>query len=605
MKTTTIRTYFVLAIVSCFSFFATSQITAPVKKKITFQPSSITDSIPNYTNTPDLRTPEEIAEFGEITSRNCGCDVSNLLPDGDFESGLPVTSGLGVNCTCASSSVCVGHEPRDKCNNSYWINDLWDHTLGTSAGHFLIVDGGNGSVWSETVPVTSGQDYVFSFWEIREVSDNTSGNNSTQNFDLRVNGTTIASFSTASAPEDVWTQYCTTWTSTFTSGAATIEIVQTGGTGYNDYGIDDIEFGQCIPPCEIPQLEDYFFYSISSKDCFMHKFTALSTASNLCYVWYVNGMNVGTGSSFVYVFPDDGVYEVCVRIYCCDDPDVPTVSYCEKIYVNCKKDACGCEVNDQLPNGDFENPSIGISSGLPVTCTCSFGSVCVGHEPRDKCGNLLWIDDLWDHTFGTPDGHFLIVDGNNGTIWRDAVSVSAGSTYIFEFWEIREVSDNAANNSTQTLDLVIDGTVIGTINTAGAPEDKWIHYCASWNATYSSSSAVIEIRQTAGTGFNDYGIDDIKFGKCLGTKMNTASVIEEAPVELKLYPNPAVNNITLEWTGNLEINEVSIFNADGKLVKTLIVDSQGNTTIDVSDLTDGIYLLRTDANNIERFVVKK
>lgn len=605
MKTTTIRTYIVLAIVSCFSFFASSQIEAPVQKKITLQPSSITDSLPNYTNTPDLRTPAEIAEF-EVTSRNCGCNVSNLLPDGDFESGLPVTSGLGVNCTCAGGTVCVGTEPRDKCMNSFWIDDLWDHTFGTSAGHFLIVDGGNGSVWSETVPVTSGQNYVFSFWEIREVSDNTTGNNSTQTFDVRVNGTTIASFSTATAPEDVWTQYCTTWTSTFTSASATIEIVQTGGTGYNDYGIDDIEFGQCQPECEIPQLDDYFYYSVSSKNCYNHKFTVLPTASNLCYTWYVNGVNVGTGASFVYIFPADGVYEVCLRIRCCDDPSVPSVTYCETIYVDCKKDECGCEIIDQLPNGDFEDTSIPVNSGLPVSCTCGVG-VCVGHEPRDKCLNSYWIDDLWDHTFGTSAGHFLIVDGANGTIWSETVSISSGSTYIFEMWEIREVSDNTfGNNSTQTFDILIDGTVIATFNTATAPEDQWVLYCAQWDATYSSSSATLSIRQTSGTGYNDYGIDDIQFGKCAGSKMNTAEeLIEEAPLDLKLYPNPAVNNVTIEWNDQVEISEISIYNTDGKLVKTLLVDAQGNATIDVSDLTEGVYLLRTDANNIKRFVIKK
>ncbi len=606
MKTTTIRTYFVLAIVSCFSFFAMSQIEAPLNKKITLQPTSVTDSIPNYTNTPDLRTPAEIAEFGAITSRNCGCNVVNLLPDGDFESGLPVTSGLGVNCTCATASVCVGHEPRDKCANSLWIDDLWDHTLGTSSGNFLIVDGGNGSVWSETVPVTAGQDYVFSFWEIREVSDNTWGNNSTQSFDLRINGVTIASFNTASAPEDVWTQYCTTWTATFSSASTTIEIVQTAGSGYNDYGIDDIEFGQCEIPCEIPQLEDYFYYSQSSKDCYRHKFSTFTSGSEYCYVWYVDGVNVGSGSTFDYIFPADGEYEVCVRIYCCDDPNVPTVSYCETIFVDCKKDECGCMINDQLPNGDFEDTTIPVSSGLPVTCTCSTGSVCVGHEPRDKCMNSLWIDDLWDHTLGTSAGHFLIVDGANGTIWSETISFSAGSTYIFEFWEIREVSDNNfGNNSTQSFNIEIDGNVIASFNTASALEDAWTLYCAEFNPSYSSVSSTLEIVQTAGTGYNDYGIDDIQFGKCVGSKMNIAEVVEELPVDLKLYPNPAVNSITLEWNEGLDINEISIFNTDGKLVKSIVVSSEGMTTIDVNDLTDGVYLLRTDANNMERFVIKK
>jgi hypothetical protein len=230
-------------------------------------------------------------------------------------------------------------------------------------------------------------------------------------------------------------------------------------------------------------------------------------------------------------------------------------------------------VVDQLPNGDFENPSIPVMSGLPINCACASGSVCVGHEPRDKCMNSLWIDDLWDHTLGTPAGHFLIVDDNNGTIWADNVSVDAGSTYIFEFWEIREISDNATNNSTQTFDLVIDGMVIGSFNTASAPSNEWMLYCASWVAPYSSTGSTIEIRQTSGTDFNDYGIDDIQFGKCAGSKMNTAHVIDEAPIELNLYPNPAVNNITLEWNESLEINQVSIYNADGKLVKEVSVNT--------------------------------
>ena len=604
MIKTTIRTFCVLAMVSCLSFFSMAQGEQNSIKTDNNHQNSTTDSIVDYLNYTDLRTPSEIEEFGVISSRSCGCNVSNLLPDGDFESLLPVTSGLGVNCTCSVSSVCVGHEPRDKCANSLWLDDLWDHTSGTSTGNFLIVDGGNGSVWSETVPVVAGQEYVFSFWEIREVSDNNFGNNSTQSFDLRVNGTTIASFNTASALEDAWTQYCTCWTATFSSGSATIEIVQTAGTDYNDYGIDDIEFGQCEIPCEIPQLEDYFEFSSSQKNCYRYQFGALASDGNLCYNWYIDGILVSTADVFTYVFEADGAYEVCLEIYCCDDPNVEPVVYCETILINCQEDECGCTIVDQLPNGDFEDPSISVMSGLPVTCTCSSGSVCVGHEPRDKCANSLWIDDLWDHTFGTPDGHFLIVDGANGTIWADIVSIDVGSTYIFEFWEVREIS-TGGGGSAQTFDLVIDGNVIASFNTGGAGAQDWTQYCASWIAPYSSTGSSIEIRQTSGSGWNDYGIDDIQFGKCAGSKINAAQLIEEAPVELKLYPNPAVNNITLEWNESLEINEVSIYNADGKLVKEVTVNAQGNLTIDVNDLTDGIYLLRTNANNVERFVIKK
>lgn len=603
MKTNSIRTYFVLALVACFSFFSMAQ-----EEQQSIQPNlnyhqSTDDSIVDYQTYAEFRTPAEIQKSGVLSSRSCGCDVSNLLPDGDFESLLPVTSGLGVNCSCNVSSVCVGHEPRDKCLNSLWLDDLWDHTTGSSSGHYLLVDGGNGSVWSETVPVTAGQEYVFSFWQIREISDN-AGNNSTQTFDLRINGATIASFNTASALEDAWTQYCTSWTATFSAAATTIEIVQTSGTDFNDYGIDDIEFGQCEVPCVIPELKDYFDFSNSLKNCYRYKFYSLINESNLCYAWYIDGDLVSTDPNFTYDFEADGAYEICVKIYCCEDPNVEPVLYCETILINCQEDECGCTIIDQLPNGDFETPSLGVMSGLPVTCTCSSGSVCIGHEPRDKCNNSLWINDLWDNTLGTPDGHFLIVDGANGTIWSENISVDAGSTYIFEFWEVREIS-TGGGGSAQTFDVLIDGNLIASFNTAGAGATDWTLYCASWVAPYSSTSSTIRIVQTSGTGWNDYGIDDIQFGKCAGSKMNTAQVIEEKSVELNLYPNPAINNVTLEWDESLEINQVSIYNADGKLVKEVSVSTQGNLTVDVNDLTDGIYLLRTDANNVERFVIKK
>ena len=59
--------------------------------------------------------------------------------------------------------------------------------------------------------------------------------------------------------------------------------------------------------------------------------------------------------------------------------------------------------------------------------------------------------------------------------------------------------------------------------------------------------------------------------------------------EITLYPNPAKEKVTIE---GLEAAEVQVFNAFGQLVKTI----QGTNEINVSDLPQGVYLLRiTDA----------
>lgn len=73
--------------------------------------------------------------------------------------------------------------------------------------------------------------------------------------------------------------------------------------------------------------------------------------------------------------------------------------------------------------------------------------------------------------------------------------------------------------------------------------------------------------------------------------------IEDA---LKMYPNPveSVFNLSGCKTG-MNINILSL---DGKLLKCIVVESD-NTTVDVTDLAPGYYLLSTDCSTI-KFIKK-
>lgn len=61
--------------------------------------------------------------------------------------------------------------------------------------------------------------------------------------------------------------------------------------------------------------------------------------------------------------------------------------------------------------------------------------------------------------------------------------------------------------------------------------------------------------------------------------------VTEISDEVKLYPNPTKDIIKIE---GIEVAEVQVFNAFGQMVKTI----QGTNEINVSDLPQGIYLLR-------------
>ncbi len=64
--------------------------------------------------------------------------------------------------------------------------------------------------------------------------------------------------------------------------------------------------------------------------------------------------------------------------------------------------------------------------------------------------------------------------------------------------------------------------------------------------------------------------------------------------KLKIYPNPVLDNLNLEWSENqyAQSQKISILNADGQVVKN--ISGIGNSSICVEDLNSGYYILRSE-----------
>lgn len=178
------------------------------------------------------------------------------------------------------------------------------------------------------------------------------------------------------------------------------------------------------------------------------------------------------------------------------------------------------EVDNLIVNGDFETfPTPPFLTALNNSCACAIGSYCIGSEPRDKCTHAGWIDDLWDHTHGNTNGHFMIIDGQSSfpsPIWtQQNINVVQGETYEFSFWHVRAIS---GSSSAQSFEAIIGGSV-AQFETANSPAHDWTKYCATWVAdqTGTISISIVQTGSTTAPGetdINDYGIDDISFGTC-------------------------------------------------------------------------------------------
>ena len=94
------------------------------------------------------------------------------------------------------------------------------------------------------------------------------------------------------------------------------------------------------------------------------------------------------------------------------------------------------------------------------------------------------------------------------------------------------------------------------------------------------------------TGFND------ALDLALSESMTVTST---EPSLINLYPNPALNYITIENNKN-EVLEACLYNDSGKLIKPIKVSALENKQLDLSSLTSGVYYIKSKGLIQARFV---
>ncbi|HSN49660.1 MAG TPA: T9SS type A sorting domain-containing protein, partial [Bacteroidales bacterium] len=76
--------------------------------------------------------------------------------------------------------------------------------------------------------------------------------------------------------------------------------------------------------------------------------------------------------------------------------------------------------------------------------------------------------------------------------------------------------------------------------------------------------------------------------------------------KLKIYPNPASQSITIEFSGNLAVAFIDLTNAKGQVLKSYSPTGKiSSFKIDVSDVASGFYIIKvkTSDNAITRKVL--
>jgi hypothetical protein len=104
-------------------------------------------------------------------------------------------------------------------------------------------------------------------------------------------------------------------------------------------------------------------------------------------------------------------------------------------------------------------------------------------------------------------------------------------------------------------------------------------------------------------GSNLVGFAEVAFSGVASLGVND-NVLEQT---VKVYPNPAHDFVTISNSADVTINSIEIYDMNGRLVNQIKVDSTADQTVNVSELTTGMYFINitSDQATVVKRLIKK
>lgn len=173
------------------------------------------------------------------------CNVSNLVSNGDFESGY-----ANIGSDYSSCGVVVCSDPLWEgqyviTSDAVTVHSAFQGTGNSGTGNLMAVNGAgtpNTIVWTQTIPnIKANTQYRFNTF-VSTLSYTGGDLNSTAFLQFSINGTPIGPV--FNSPFDMlqWVPFFTLWDSDTSTSAVITIINQNSSSGANDFGLDDISF---------------------------------------------------------------------------------------------------------------------------------------------------------------------------------------------------------------------------------------------------------------------------------------------------------------------------------------------------------------------------
>jgi gliding motility-associated-like protein len=132
----------------------------------------------------------------------------------------------------------------------------YDHTCNCPTGKYMIVNGNENTgitVWAQSVPVVSNQNYVFSAWVMTAngtMIGETCPENALAKLQFKINGVLLGEIFNAPTTVGVWEEFYIIWNSGANTMANFSIVNQNTIKSGNDFGLDDLHFAIIMPTAD-------------------------------------------------------------------------------------------------------------------------------------------------------------------------------------------------------------------------------------------------------------------------------------------------------------------------------------------------------------------
>ena len=357
-------------------------------------------------------------------------------------------------------------------------------------------------------------------------------------------------------------------------------------------------FTGTLPSISIATIHDTLCAGITAT------FTSTLTTGSpggLSYHWYVNGVGTAATSSTYSYTPGNGDSVRCVLTY---------TNTCSGI-IPISSNTIHMTVDSTIL------PAITVSSTSDTLCagaTATLNSTLTTSSPGSTI--YQWIVDSAS-TVGTSSTYsYTPVNGDSVRCVLTYTNACTGTTHISSN-TIHFIVDSTEipTISLPVLTYSVTGSVV-TINAALAITGTVSpSYYINWynHGIYFSTTTVPNVSYTKTEPTDSITATIVPTGTpCYDSTQSNADIIKDSALttpnvlmpqyaDVLIYPNPAQESVTI--TAQKQMRQITLINIYGKVVWDEEINT-GSETLDVSQLSDGLYFVEVNGVVIGRFLKK-